>query len=365
MAASNERAMMFRQLHCGRDEPILEPEIPIVDAGHHLFVRSGIRYLLDDYLDDVRAGHRIVASVYIETNSFARPDGPELMRSLGEIEFANGMGAMSASRVFGDHRICAGIVGHADLRVGDEIAAYLDRAMQLAPERFRGIRQAANHHPSDAPYRYMPSRPPGGLLLDPAFRAGFRHLATRGLSFDAGVFHHQLPELADLADAFQETAIIVNHCGLAVGMEMDAQGRTEVFVEWRDAMRQIARRPNVLCKVGGLGLPFWGFGFENRADPVGYAELAATWGPYVQTAIEIFGPDRCMMESDYPVESLSCGFVPLWNALKYIVRSATPVEKAALFHGTAARVYRIPLVNVTNVLLPSADKGTSDRSPTN
>ncbi|MFL6449937.1 MAG: amidohydrolase family protein [Bryobacteraceae bacterium] len=346
--------MMYRQLHFGRDEPILEPEIPIVDAGHHLFVRPGIRYLFDDYLADVRAGHRIVASVYIETNSFTRPDGPESMRPLGEIEFANGMGAMSASGVFGDHRICAGIVGHADLRLGDEIAAYLDHAIQVAPERFRGIRQGANHHPSEAPYRYMPSRPPRGLLLDPAFRAGFRHLATRGLSFDAAVFHHQLPELADLADAFPETAIILNHGGLAVGMDMGSHSRAEVFAEWRNALREIARRPNVVCKVGGLGLPFWGFGFETRADPIGYAELAATWGPYVQTAIEIFGPHRCVMESDYPVESLSCGFVPLWNALKYIVHSATPAEKVALFHGTAARVYRIPLLNLTDAVLSSA-----------
>jgi predicted TIM-barrel fold metal-dependent hydrolase len=279
---------------------------------------------------------------------------------LGEIEFANGVGAMSASGVFGDRRICAGIVGYGDLRLGDDVAAYLDSAIQLAPDRFRGIRQAANYHPSEGPYRYMPSRPPRGLLFDPGFRAGFGHLATRGLSFDAGVFHHQLSDLADLADAFQETAIIINHCGLAVGMDMDAHGRAEVFAEWRDAMREIARRPNVLCKVGGLGLPFWGFGFENRPDPIGYEELAATWGPYIQTAIEIFSPDRCLIESDYPVESLSCGFVPLWNALKYIVRSATSEEKAALFHGTAARVYRIPGLELTAAAPSSADKGTSD-----
>jgi predicted TIM-barrel fold metal-dependent hydrolase len=342
---------MFRQLHAGRDEPILDPGIPIVDAHHHLLVRPGLRYLFDDYLADVRAGHRIVASLYVETGSFSRQDGPEIMRPLGEIEFANGAGAMGASGDFGDQRICAGIVGHADLRLGDEVGAYLDRARQLAPDRLRGIRQGANHHPGEAPYRYMPSRPPRGLLLDPGFRAGFRHLAPRGLSFDAGIFHHQLPELADLADAFPETAIIINHCGLAVGMEMDAQGHAGVFAEWRDAMREIARRPNVVCKVSGLGLPFWGFGFESRSDPIGHEELASTWKPYVETAVEAFGPDRCMMASDYPVDSLSCGFVPLWNALKHIVRSATPDEKAALFHGTAARVYRIqPATNA----LPSA-----------
>jgi len=345
--------MTFSQLHSGRDEIILEPDMPIVDAGHHLFVRPALRYLLDDYLADVWAGHKVVGSVYIETNSFARIEGPELMRPSGEIEFANGMGAMSASGTFGDHRLCSAIVGHADLRLGDAVGGFLDSALQRAPDRFRGIRQAANHHPSELPYRYMPSRPPQGLLLDPLFRQGFRHLATRGLSFDAGVFHHQLPELADLADAFPETAIILGHCGLAVGMDMDANGRAEVFKQWRNGMQEIARRPNVLCKIGGFGLPFWGFGFENRSDPVGYEELAAAWGPYVQTATELFGPDRCMMESDYPVDSFSCGFVPLWNALKYIVRFASPAEKASLFNGTAARVYRIHLPETHNHFVAS------------
>jgi predicted TIM-barrel fold metal-dependent hydrolase len=135
------------------------------------------------------------------------------------------------------------------------------------------------------------------------------------------------------ADAFQETAIIINHCGLTVGMDMDAPGRAEVFAEWRDAMREIARRPNVLCKIGGLGLPFWGFGFENRADPIGHEELAATWGPYVQTAIEIFGPDRCMMESDYPVESLPCGFVP--SGTRSSTSSAQPRRRRKPHSSTA------------------------------
>ena len=335
---------MFGQLHSGRDEPILDPDLTIVDAQHHLFARPAIRYLFEDYLADVAAGHQIVASVYMEANSFRREHGPEILRPLGEIEFANGIGAIGASGAFGKTRICAGIVGYADLRFGDAIAAYFDQALQLAPERFRGIRQGANHHSSEAPYRYMPSRPPPGLLLDRQFRTGFSHLASRGLSFDAAVFHHQLPELADLADAFPATAIVINHCGLALGMELDAHGRASVFREWREAIREIARRANVLCKVGGLGLPFWGFGFENRSDAIGFQELAATWAPYVETVIECFGADRCMMVSDYPSDSHSAGFVPLWNALKHIVRSATISEKAALLRRTAARVYRIALL---------------------
>lgn len=335
--------MTFRQLHAGRDEAILEPELPIVDAHHHLFDRPALRYMLDDYLADARAGHRIVATVYSETQAFARPDGPDVLRPLGEIEFANGVGAIGASGAYGECRVCAGIVGHADLRLGDAVAEFFDRAMQMAPERFRGIRQISIDDPGEAPYRFITHRPPRGVMQHPNFRLGYRHLGQRGLSFDAAVFHHQLSDVIELADAFPDTTIVLNHAGHAMGMDMDEAGRAEVFRQWCTALLDVARRPNVVCKVGGFGMPFWGFRLEERRDPIGFLELAAIWKPYVETAIEAFGAERCMMESNYPPDSRSAGFVPLWNALKYIVRGASPEHKAALFHRTAARVYRIEL----------------------
>ncbi|MFF5233532.1 amidohydrolase family protein [Dactylosporangium sp. NPDC000521] len=189
--------------------------------------------------------------------------------------------------------------------------------------------------------RYLPHQAPPRLLADPAFRTGFRHLAQRGLSFDAALFHHQLPDLADLADAFPNASIVLNHCGLPATLDAAAAGSAAVFNDWRQALREVARRPNIICKISGFGLPFYGFGFDTRTDTVGHRELAAAWTPYVETAIEVFGAGRCMMASDYPADSQSSGFVPLWNALKFIVRSATAEEKAALFHDTAQRVYRI------------------------
>jgi L-fuconolactonase len=335
--------MSFRQLHVGRNEPILEPDLPIIDSHHHLFLRPAIRYLFDDFLADVKSGHRVVASVYVEAHAMVRPDGPAMMRPLGEIEFANGAGAMAASGLFGDCRVCAAIVGYADLRFGDDIGEYLDRALERAPERLRGIRQVTIEDPSEAAYRFVPVRPPSGVMQHPNFRSGFRQLARRGLSFDAAVFHPQLGEVAALAAAFPDTTIVVNHAGHALALGLDAEGRTRVFGEWRKGLLELARYPNVVCKVGGLGLPFWGFGFEERTDPIGYLELANAWRPYVETTIEAFGTERCMMESDYPPDSRSCGYVPLWNALKHIVRAASSDEKAALFHLTAARVYRIEL----------------------
>jgi len=335
----------YRQMLVGREEAILDPEIPIIDSHHHLFDRPGLRYMIDDYLADARAGHRVIGSVYVETLAFARTEGPQVLRPLGEIEFANGIGAMCESGRY-DCRACAAIVGHGDLRLGDQIAELLDRAMERAPDRFRGIRQVTIEHPSEAPYRFIPNRPPSGVMKSAGFRPAFTHLVKRGLSFDAAVFHHQLPDVIDLADAFPDATIVLNHCGHAMLMDMDEKAGQQVFREYRKLLIEVAQRPNVYCKVGGLGMPFWGFRFEERQDPVGYLELAAAWRPFVETSIEAFGVNRCMMESNYPPDGRSAGFVPLWNALKHIVRSASPDDKAALFHGTAAKVYRLPVPGV-------------------
>jgi len=336
-----------KQLFEGRDEPILDADIPIIDSHHHLFDRPALRYMLDDYLADARAGHRIVATVYMETMAFARRDGPEVLRPLGEIEFANGAAATCASGDYGDCRVAAAIVGYADLRLGDQVADLLDRALEIAPERFRGIRQVTIEDPTEAPYRFITHRPPHGIMQSTGFRPGFEQVIKRGLTFDTAMFHHQLQDLIELADAYPDASIILNHCGHAMAMDMDEQARAEVFRVYRKNIFEVARRHNIYCKIGGLGMPFWGFRFEERQDVIGFQELATAWRPHVETCIEAFGADRCMMESNYPPDGRSGGFVPIWNALKYIVRSASPEEKGALFHGTAAKAYRIVLPDFT------------------
>lgn len=234
---------------------------------------------------------------------------------------------------------------NADLRVGDRIGELLDRCMAAAPDRFRGIRQITIEDPSEISYKYMTHRPAAGVMQSPGFLPGFAQLARRGLSFDAAVFHHQLTDVSRLAAAFPNTTIVLNHLGMAMGMEMTASEQADVFNRWREALRALARHENVTLKVGGLGMPFWGLGFEQRTDPVGSMELADAWRPYVETGIEAFGADRCMMESNFPPDGRSCGFVPLWNALKRITRGCSKDEKSALFRNTAARVYRIDLAS--------------------
>jgi len=327
----------------GREEPIIDPDMPIIDAHHHLRIRPTQRYMFENYLADIQTGHKIVASVYVESLAFAKPDGSEALRPIGEIEFANGVGALGASGFFGPERICAAIVGYADFRLGDAVAQLFDRALQIAPDRFRGLRQVMIEHHSEALYRFMPHPPPRGLMKSPGFDAAFRHLAPRNLTFDAAVLHHQLPEVAALADKFPNTTIVLGHIGIPLGIDMDARGRADVFREWDPALRDLARRENVYCKIGGLGMPMWGLGFDLRAEPTGYLELASAWKPYIDTAIEAFGPRRCMLESNFPPDGASCGYVPLWNAFKHVVRDFSDEEKAALFHGTAARIYQIEL----------------------
>jgi L-fuconolactonase len=327
----------------GREETILDPDLPIVDAHHHLFDRPGHRYLFEDYLADVSAGHRVVASVYVETQAMARPSGPEVLRPIGEVEFANGVAAMSGSGHYGPCRVAAAIIAHADLTRGDEIAVLLDRAQDAAPDRFRGVRQMAMEHPSGDIFGHMAHPPTAGVLISPGLPAAMKQLARRGLSFDATVFHHQLPALAAVAAAHPDVPVVLNHMGLALAMGADADGRNDVFEHWRRELRAVAHHPNVVCKIGGLGSPFWGLGLDTRAGALGYQELAQAWRPYVETAVEAFGADRCMMESNYPPDSRSAGFVPLWNALKHVTAAASAAEKAALFWRTATRVYRIPV----------------------
>src|SRR5271166_1770706 len=271
--APSAEEMMIGKHKTGRDEPILEPALPIIDAHHHLFIRPGVRYLFEDYLEDVALGHDIRASVYVETRFLSRPHGPEALRPLGEIEFANGVAAMSASGMFGPCRVAAAIVGYADLTLGDEIEPYLDRAQAAAPDRFRGVRQIAMSHSDPRVLANLGTPPKSGLLQHPVFQEGLAKLAMRGLLFEATILHHQLPELTAIAERRPELTIVLDHMGLALAANMDTAGRKEVFVDWRRKLADLARNGQVYCKVGGLGSSYWGFGFDERAEPPGFLEL--------------------------------------------------------------------------------------------
>jgi predicted TIM-barrel fold metal-dependent hydrolase len=339
-------------------EPAIDPDLPIIDAHHHLwdlrpllaafpeprhpFIEALVDaayYTFDELLADTQDGHNIVATVFVECGAFYDPARGETLKVVGEVEFVNGVAAQGASGLYGAYRPCAAIVGHADLTLGAGAGAVLD-AQQAASPRFSGIRhQGARVADGDAyPEALMA---PEGLFASTAFRAGFAELGTRGLTFDAWLFEPQLGELLDLARAFPEQPIVLDHCGGPLGLGSYRGTLPERFGGWRDAIRALAQCPNVTVKLGGLGMAQVQLPARGPAAGVSSEELARLWRPYIETCIEAFGAGRAMFESNYPPDRWGASYRALWNAFKRIAAGASTEEKHALFAGTAARVYGI------------------------
>ena len=323
-----------------RKEEILDPTRPIVDPHHHLWDRGGQRYLIEELAADIGSGHKVIATVYVEARSMYRAAGPEALRPLGEVEFANGAAAMSASGGYGSAAICAGIVGHANLLLGEAARPVLEAEIAAGNGRFRGIRHSSAWD-ADAEVAGMYALRPKGLLLDPIFREGFACLAPLGLSFDAWLFHPQIGELADLARAFPDTGIVLDHCGGPIGVGSYANRREEIFANWKASIQDIAKCPNVMVKLGGLAMRLLGYDFDRRPKPPSSEDAAAAWGAYIETCIEAFSAERCMFESNFPPDKGQCSYQVIFNAFKRIAAQYSEPEKTALFSGTATEFYRL------------------------
>ena len=323
----------------GLREDVLDPGQPIIDPHHHLWRARPDRYLLEELTEDARTGHDIRSTVFIQCGSAYRKEGPEEMRPVGETEFVAGIAAASETLEF---RAAAGIVGHADCRLGDRIEPVLAAHVAAGGGRFKGIRHSATYDPGIAPT--APPGAPPGLFLDATFRAGVARTGALGLTFEAWCYHPQLAELADLLRAHPEPKIVLNHLGGPLGVGPYEGHRAEVFARWAASMRELAKFPNLFVKLGGLAMNVNGFGFHHQMLPPGSGEMAAAWGPYVATAVEAFGASRCMFESNFPVDKGMCAYPVLWNAFKRIAAGCSANEKADLFHRTAARFYSLPMV---------------------
>jgi predicted TIM-barrel fold metal-dependent hydrolase len=342
-------------------EAILDPELPIVDPHHHLWdrpseilknlppidhgfmdiLREVPRYLLDELLADLGDGHNVTATVYMECGAMYRIDAPASLQCVGETEFVNGVAAMTASGIYGPVRACAAIVGHADLTEGAAVEEVLRAHIAAATSRFRGIRQSASWDEDFAVLGPLAGRVPAGLYRDAKFREGFAVLGKLGLSFDAWMLEPQLGDLADLARAFPQTTIVLDHVGTPLGIGAYRGRLQERFGVWRESIRELAACENVVVKLGGLAMPFAGFEWSYTNRPKSSADLAAAWKPYIDACIEAFGPKRAMFESNYPVDGYTCSYRTLWNALKRCGAEYSADEKRELFSGTASRVYRV------------------------
>ncbi|HYR89329.1 MAG TPA: amidohydrolase family protein [Terriglobia bacterium] len=332
-------------------EDALERELPVIDPHHHFWNtpdRDPQRYLLEQLAADVK-GNNVRQTVFIECGSMYRADGPEEFRVVGETEFVQGIAAESASGRYGDLRAAAGIVGTVDLRLGDRAAPVFEAHIAASRQRFRGIRHGGAWMepgvlPSGSAAPRSSNRPAivQHLLLDSNFRRAYAYLQNYGLTFEGWVYHPQIAELTDLAKAFPDTTIIFNHLGGPIGVGLYAGRRDEVFAVWKTAIAELARCPNVVAKVGGIQMAVNGYGWHERKRPPTSDELLAANRDWYLYTIDRFGPTRCMFESNFPVDRLSCSYTVVWNQFKKLTKGFSPSERSAMFHDTAMRVYRLP-----------------------
>lgn len=320
-------------------EPIIEPDLPIIDCHHHLWDGPHGRYLLPEFAADTRAGHNIVSTMFVECRAMYRRAGPHHLRSVGEAEFAAGMAAMGASGNYGNTDFCAGFIGYADLRSGALLDKTIEALVSASGGRLRGIRQPVRWSEEEMPGLPHKLNPPG-LMQDEDFRRGFARLAKYGLSFDAFLIHPQLDDLLDLARAVPATQVVINHIGGPLGFGPYAAQCDDIMSQWTKQMTALAELDNIRVKIGGLSMPFMGL-VPDGEGRLSSARLAALWRPYVNRCIDIFGPARSMFESNFPVDGRSCGYPALWNAFKRLAADFTASEKAALFFETAKMTYRL------------------------
>lgn len=325
-------------------EDTLEPDLPICDPHHHLWEfrteRVAHKYLLDEILADLNAGHNVVSTVFIECGAMYKTDGPEAYRSVGETEFVNGVAAMSASGLYGDRRVAAGIVGAVNLDIGAEAGDVLDAHVQAGGGRFRGIRCQGTWDTRGAVKGGRDVTGPD-RFAGAGFREGFAALAPRNLSFEAWCYHPQIPQVTDLARAFPDTNIILNHFGGPIGVGPYQGHEDEIYAAWKKNIADLSKSENVVAKLGGINMELNGFGWHERDRPPGSEELMQATRRYYEYAIECFGVERCMFESNFPVDMVTCSYNVLWNSFKRLTAGYSAAEKRSLYHDTAARTYRL------------------------
>ncbi|WP_347557364.1 amidohydrolase family protein [Robbsia sp. KACC 23696] len=323
-----------------RQEPILDPDLPIVDAHHHLWDRQSGRYLFHEFRDDTASGHRIVSTVYVQCRSMLRADGPREMQAVGEVEFANGIAAMGASGAYGETRWCEGIVGGADLTLGDAVDPVIEQMLERSGGRLRGMRNPLAWH-ADAAVQSTIVTPPPDLMQQTGFRRGVQRLAKYGLSLDVWLYHTQLDALYELAKATPDVTVVIDHFGGPIGVGPYAGDGAAVLSAWQSSLRRLATLSNTRLKLGGAGMPVFGHPFAAATTPPSSEALARAWRPYFETCLSLFGASRCMFQSNFPVDKGMFSYHVLWNAFKRLAAQASASERAALFSSTAIDTYRL------------------------
>jgi len=325
-------------------EETLEPALRICDPHHHLWLdqpaRVAPRYGFEEISADLGCGHNVVSTVFIECAAMYKADGDDAMKPVGETEFINGIAAMSASGNYGPARIAAGIIGSVDLTLGDAVEPVLAAHIQAGGGRFRGIRHGVSWDACEE-LPDIRTKPGPQLLLNPDYQKGVQAMEPFGLSLDIWCYHPQIPDAIQLARKVPGITIILNHFGVPLGVGPYAGHADEVFEKWKGDVTELSRCDNVMAKLGGINMPENGFGWHLNPAPPSSEELMQATRRYYDFMIEVFGVDRCMFESNFPVDSVTCSYNVLWNSFKRFAADYSADEKAKLFHDTATRVYRL------------------------
>jgi L-fuconolactonase len=319
---------------------IVDPDLPVIDAHHHLWVRPEHPYRMEQFEADAAMGHNIVGSVFAECHAMYRTEGPEEFAPVGEASFVAGEAERSSRGPMRSRHLATAFIGTADLTLGARVDKVLDLLQSESGGRFRGIRCAVYWDPDPSLSAGLRGYARRGLLLDPAFREGFSRLVSRGFVYDAWQYEPQLPELVDLVDAFPNAPIVVNHCGGPVGV--NAYATPDRFERWRKALGEVARRPNTMVKLSGLSAQRIGLPPEARSGQASAEQLARIWSPYIDACVELFGPTRCIWGSNFPVDVAAGDYATVLNAYKFALAGCSAAEKRAIFADNARRVYGVP-----------------------
>ena len=324
------------------EEPV-DPDRIIVDPHHHLWDNRGGTYLAPELIADTTGSHRVEKTVFVECRSKYDRDADEALQPVGETSFVAAEAA-KADRLGGTS--IGAIISFADMMLGDDVEAVLAAHDEAGAGLFRGIRHAVADDPS------LPAghtNPTPGMMTTAAFHAGVATLGRMGFSYDAWMYHPQLPELTDLARAVPETAIILDHLGGPLGVGPYAADREAAMASWRRSMTEVATCENVVLKVGGIGMDgYFGLDWTTREVPPDSDTVVQAWQDRVHFCIDTFGPDRCMFESNFPVDRQSLTYPVLWNALQKMASRYSDAEQDQMFSGTATRVYLDPLAGTAS-----------------
>ncbi len=323
-------------------EAALEPDLPIIDTHLHLWQLFPEQpYLWKEHATDVEvSGHNVVSSVYVECNAFYRTSGPEYLKPIGETEHATKQAYEAARASITESKIAEAIVGFADLTLGDRVEETLYAHMAASDGRFRGVRQRAKWDPDPSVRGSWGERQPH-LYLSDSFQAGFSKLGPLGLSFDASIYHPQLPDVIELAKRFPDTSVVIIHSASPVGHSSYAGRESENHANWCKWMRELAELPNTSVKMGGILMNVASWDFTKAERPLNSEELAQLWRPWIEPCIEFFGPERAMVSSNFPVERVGLPYGTIWNMFKRITAGYSPDEKRYVYSQTAKQIYKL------------------------